>query len=256
MHNMAKWSIEAIKRKIAEAEAIMRNSGSASLRVELIQRPLNQEFLNVDGRQVPEVVADLLSQLDNPRLRTNKYDVLAWETVAEPYAMHAAQRSNVKIEEAYFERVKKAGAAVVEMANHRWLIMYPRSVPFMRELFFETGFGVDDYVSPFSGEPILEDINSPQKLQKRLADALVIFDEITTERPTVLTQIGCTSAKLEAVDRPDRKWADKWSTRMWDYYVTHKSEATFVPGFDPVHSFTRRECFRLGRLGVFLLGGY
>lgn len=222
-------------------------------------RPLNEAYLRVNGHQVPKIVAEFLSQFDSPRLRpSGQQDILVWEIVLDIEALNRSGRMVADLERIYLEPVRQAGAAVIDLPAEQRRIMYPISIPLIRDLLVEVGFGIDDYINPIDGEPLAPDLNSADKIKQRLDKALAIFDEMTAERPMTVTRVHRTSIWLNTRDGPPpREWADKWAGRMWDYFLENKSEATFVPGFIPGDSLTKKEFLRLARkFGHFMLGGY
>lgn len=253
---MPRQTLAEIQQMIAEAKAILASSPDAPPPLSL--RPVNVAFLTVGEQKIPQVLAEFLSQLDEPQLRSNLHGVLLWQTFMDIPAMNGSGRPVDELEGMYLGPVKQAGAAIIDLPAHKRLIMYPRSIALMRELFFEVGFGQDDYINPIDGKPLSKELNTVKRVKERLDQALPLFDQITSEQAMTLTRITTTGAQLETLDGPPpKKWAEEWAQRMWDYYVKYKSEATFAPGFIPGDSLTLKEFRRQARkFGRFMLGGY
>lgn len=247
---------------IADIQAQFRSLG---LLTDLKLRPLNRKYLRVYGVKVPEIIAEYLSQIDSPEVEKRDDGGLAWHYKVDPQVMHHRDVYVPALQERFHMPIRAAGGDVVRMLEWQQCLIYPRSMPYMRSMFSKVGFGLDDYQALFpprendpANDPAI--LNAPARVQRRLEDALAIFDEINADQnqPMVLERISRTSACLQSLTHtpPERKWADLWATRVWDYYVRHKAEASDERMFDAVHSFNKKECFRSARkFGSFNIGG-
>lgn len=220
-------------------------------------QPLKRKYLSAHGIEVPEIIAEYLSQLDKPEIEQRDDGGLIWRYEIDPLVMKERDVYLPDLFERFHRPIRDIGGDVVDLpGEQQFCLIYPRSILLMRSFFAEAGLGIDCYVPIETGKLRDPSINSPERVKARLDDALALFDEMNASQPVVLTQISQTSARVETLTPPERKWADAWAARVWDYYVKHKSEASDERAFDPVHSYSKKECFRQARkFGAFAIGG-
>lgn len=220
-------------------------------------RSVNPIFLEVNGRAIPPAIAEYLSQFDNVQLVQSNDEYVVWSCSDDLLHMHETHRNPAELQERFLDRIITNGGMVVDLPNEEQRIGYPRNQAYMCSLFAEVHFGFDDYGHPATGLPVVKGVNSPSRVQARREDAIRLFNELAMECPIVVTRIGPTSASVRTIEKPNKEWAKMWAENLWNYYLKHKSEHLVPEMVDSVHSFTKRECFRLAREhGVFLFGGY
>ena len=221
----------------------------------LVLREVDVRHTNHDGIAVPGAVVAFLSQFDctvSSRLPSGS---IVWEFAVDSHAMQQTDIPILALRDEFGDAILEAGASHTIVQNERLVVCYPSDTGYMKNCFCETGFGIDDFLSPVDGKPLWDDINSPERVQARLDDAVAIFDEMTQEQRMVITRISATAATLKAVGQYARTWAQRWAERTWEYALKHSSVTSCPIDMDAIHFLSKKECFRLAKdHGIFQLG--
>lgn len=232
---------------------LMRLTGFAR---PLILRPTLRRLRKIKGVEVPKSVAEFVSQFSDHKLVNEDPAGLVWSCPYNPVMMHATNRYIPDLEERCLGAIERDGGAVVKTQGTQYFVVYPANHGTLRNFFIEAGFGQREHFATMDEEPLASLIHRPEQMQRRLDEALAIYDGMAAEHAVVLGSISPTLACVKTMGKPGKAWTEKWAARVWDYYVTHKSEAACQPGATPLNSFTKRECNRLARTGTFLIGGH
>lgn len=246
--------MDKAKKKYDETMDLMRSMGFLPPKLQPISP--DEKYLNVEGIEVPPIIAEFLSRFDSHVLSVLEPGVLLWQCDMDGLKLLKKGIRFMDLEEMYFDAIRQAGGAFINFGR-QYDLMFPRRTHLMRTYFDKVGFGIDDFLDPQTGQPLIENINSPERVKQRLDDALAIFDAMMNECPVTLRGITATHAYLKTTTPPaDKKWANEWAQKIWDYYVKHKSSAMYKPREDPMDWYSRKQCFKEAEIGLFDLGGF